>query len=274
MPLRSPLRLAPRACAALIFGFAGSMAHAQESRAPGWLAGDWSLTLGASTSFAPRYQGADKLAFFAQPMISLGRTGKGPRFTSRNDNIALALYENEIFRVGPVGKILFERDDKDRDLRGLGKVPWGGEVGAFFDLYPAHWFRLRTEIRQGFRAHGGLVVDMAGDAFHDLTPSLRISGGPRLSLATADYFRAYYGVNATQSAASGLAPYRPDGGVRAIGVGGALTWKATDKITTSLFSEYARLVGPAASSTLVRQRGSVNQFTIGVSATYRFDFTM
>jgi outer membrane scaffolding protein for murein synthesis (MipA/OmpV family) len=33
-------------------------------------------------------------------------------------------------------------------------------------------------------------------------------------------------------------------------------------------------MGPAADSSIVRERGSRNQFTMGVSATYRFDFTM
>jgi outer membrane scaffolding protein for murein synthesis (MipA/OmpV family) len=41
-----------------------------------------------------------------------------------------------------------------------------------------------------------------------------------------------------------------------------------------VFSEYTRLLGPAADSSLVEERGSPNQFTFGVSAAYRFDFTM
>ena len=32
--------------------------------------------------------------------------------------------------------------------------------------------------------------------------------------------------------------------------------------------------GPAADSSLVKQRGSVNQLMFGLSATYRFDFTL
>lgn len=239
-----------------------------------WIAGDWSLTLGGAGYMAPRFQGSKDLSFYGQPIISLSRAGSGARFSSRNDNISFALIDNGMFRAGPVGKILFERSDRDRALRGLGTVPWGGEIGGFFDFYPSSWLRVRTEIRHGIRAHSGVVADINADAFHDITPTIRLSGGPRLSLATTNYHKAYFGVNATQSAASGLARYAPGSGVRAIGVGGAITWKATDKITTSLFAEYARLLGPAADSSLVRQRGSVNQFTIGASATYRFDFTM
>jgi outer membrane scaffolding protein for murein synthesis (MipA/OmpV family) len=36
-----------------------------------------------------------------------------------------------------------------------------------------------------------------------------ISAGPRVSFASSDYFDAYYGVNADEAAASGLAEYDP-----------------------------------------------------------------
>ena len=240
-----------------------------------WISGDWSLTVGGSGSVAPRYLGASgALAFYGQPIVSLSKSGRGAPFSSRNDNISFALFDNSVFRAGPVGKILFSRQDNDRDLRGLGTVPWGGEVGGFVDIYPTSWLRLRGEVRHGFRAHTGVVADLSADAFYDYTPNLRFSAGPRLSYASQDYFKSYFGVNAAQSAASGLAVYSPIGGIKSFGFGGAVTWKTTEKLTTSVFAEYTRLTGPAADSSLVKQRGSENQYMIGVSATYRFDFKM
>ena len=56
--------------------------------------------------------------------------------------------------------------------------------------------------------------------------------------------------------------------------GGAITWKATDNVTASLFTEYSRLMGPAADSTIVKERGSRDQLTVGVSTSYRFDFNL
>jgi outer membrane scaffolding protein for murein synthesis (MipA/OmpV family) len=133
---------------------------------------------------------------------------------------------------------------------------------------------MRGEVRQGIRSHHGVVADLAVDAFHDVTPDVRISGGPRASFASSGYFDAFYGVNATEATASGLGEYHPGGGMRSLGFGGAVTWKTTDSMTTSLFGEYSRLKGPAADSSLVRERGSPNQFTFGVSTSFRFDFTM
>ena len=241
----------------------------------GWFSGDWKLVVGASGFFAPDYVGDDRLVFNVTPLISLGKVGPEARFTSRNDNISFSLFDNGPIRIGPTGKIVFSRDEDDSsDLDGLGDVPWGVELGAFAEYYPTDWLRIRGELRQGIEAHDGLVGDVDVDAFYDVTNVVRLSGGPRVSFGSADYFDAYYGVSSSQSAASGLPEYEPGSGFESAGVGGAITWKATDKVTASLFGEYARLVGPAADSPLVEERGSPNQFTIGVSSTYRFDFTI
>jgi outer membrane scaffolding protein for murein synthesis (MipA/OmpV family) len=167
------------------------------------------------------------------------------------------------------------RDSSDyHGLKGLHDVKWGAEAGLFAEFYPTGWLRVRGEVRRGIRTHNGYVGDLAVDAFTDITPRIRISGGPRLSAATSDYFKAYYGVSDAESLTSGLSPYSPGGGFKSVGVGGAITWKTTDKVTTSLFGEYARLLGPAADSSLVKEHGSADQFMVGVSATYRFDFTL
>ncbi len=68
-----------------------------------------------------------------------------------------------------------------------------------------------------------------------------------------------------EAAASGSSGYNPGGGLKSVGLGGAVTWKVTDPMTASLFGEYSRLEGPAADSSLVRESGDRNQFTVGVS---------
>jgi len=233
--------------------------------------GDWYLKVGAAGYVSPKFEGSDKYRFFAQPLVSLGRQGEAERFSSRNDNVSFALIDTDRFRVGAAGKILFKRDT---DIDGIKETRWGGEVGGFVDVYPTDWLRFRGEVRQGFRAHEGVVADIAADAFYDVTPVIRVSAGPRATFASKDYMRTYYGVTAEEAVASGLKEYRPGGGWESVGFGGAVTWRATDKIDTSLFAEYNRLQDKAKNSSIVRDYGSANQFTVGVSATYRFDFSI
>jgi outer membrane protein len=269
-------RFAPVALSAVLLLAGQGAAGAQEARDPlGWIRGDWYLTVGAAGFAAPSYEGAKDFLFSASPMISLSKAGVTSRFSSRNDNISFALFDAGSFSAGPTGQFIFKRDgDTDSDLKGLAPIPFGGELGAFAQFYPTDWLRVRAELRQGIVSYDGTVADVAADAFHDVTPTVRVSGGPRFSAASSGYFEAYYGVNAKESAASGLSEYSPGGGVKSVGVGGAINWQTTEKVATSVFSEYSRLMGPAADSSLVKERGSPNQLMLGVSATYRFDFTL
>ncbi|MBX3596048.1 MAG: MipA/OmpV family protein [Rhizobiaceae bacterium] len=241
----------------------------------GWIKGDWYLTVGASGFVAPDFDGAKSHVFTGIPMISLGKAGPEARFTSRNDNISISLMDTGPFRAGVNGKVIFGRDSDDAvATEGLDDVRFGGELGGFAEVYPTDWLRVRGEVRHGIRSHDGVVAELKADAFADITDAIRISAGPRLSAATSGYFDAYYGVDAEEAVNSGLSEYEPGSGLRSLGFGGAVTWKATDKVTTGVFAEYWRLQGPAADSSLVEERGSRDQYTIGAWATYRFDFSM
>ena len=239
----------------------------------GWLSGNWYLKVGGSLLHGPKFEGAADRSVMFQPMISIGKHGPAARFTSRNDGISMALIDNGSFRAGPAGKFIWGRDAGTHSaINGLSPVRFGGELGVFADFYPTDFARVRAELRHGIRSHNGVVLDLSADAFFDVTDTVRVSAGPRTTWASARYFDAYYGVDATEAAATGLAPYSPGSGFKSVGLGGAITWKAMDELETSVFAEYSRLVGPAADSSLVRQRGSKNQTTIGASAIYRFDF--
>lgn len=241
----------------------------------GWVSGDWYLKIGATGMVAPDFEGGKDYLFTASPIISLGKVGPEARFTSRNDGISFSLYDTGAVRAGIAGKLIFGRDDDDADaLKGLDPVRFGGELGGFAEVYPTDWLRVRGEVRHGIRSHDGVVADVAADAFYDVTDTVRISAGPRVSFASAAYFDAYYGVDAEEAAESGLREYDPSGGIKSAGIGGAIDWKVTDRVTTNFFAEYERLLGPAEDSSLVRERGSTDQFTVGVSATYRFDFSL
>ncbi|MCO5159022.1 MAG: MipA/OmpV family protein [Aquamicrobium sp.] len=265
------MKIARRIGAAMALVAMGAAPAAAES----WFSGDWYIKVGGAVLNAPKFEGASGRVFSFQPMISIGKAGPSARFSSRNDNISWAFVDNGTFRAGAAGKLIWGRDDDThRAVRGLSEVRFGGEAGIFAEIYPTDFMRLRGEVRHGIRSHDGVVVDLAADAFMDVTDTIQISGGPRASWASAGYYDAYYGVDADEALASGLGRYDPGSGMKSWGVGGAVTWKTTDQLTTSVFAEYQRLTGPAADSSLVRQRGSRDQLLIGASASYRFDFSL
>lgn len=245
--------------------FAVGNAHAD-----GWFSGDWYLKLGGSGFSAPKYQGDNKNEFGFSPIISLGRQGQGARFTSRNDSASISLLDNGPISMGLAGKLVSPRDQKDSaDLKGMTRIKRGGELGGFAEAYPTDWLRIRGEARQGIRSHSGVVADLSADVFTDIAPGIQISAGPRATWVSSKYNERYYGVSAAQTAAGAPSPYSP-GGMQAA----AITWKVTEAAEVGSFAEYRRLTGDAADSSLVRERGSKNQFVVGVQASYKFGFTL
>jgi hypothetical protein len=98
----------------------------------------------------------------------------------------------------------------------------------------------------------------------------RLSGGPRLSLQSTAAVSPYFSITAAQSAASGLPVYNATGGFYSYGAGGQIEYFFNRQWQVHALVEYERITDSAANSPLVTMRGSPNQFTFGLGATYTF----
>jgi len=203
-------------------------------------------------------------------VFSLRPEGKTARFRSIRDSSGIALFQSNGFFFGPVGR--FQRARKEGDhsdqLHGLGDVDWALEAGFFAEYWFADWFRTRAEVRRGFNGHEGFVGDLFADFIAPLGEKWSVSGGPRLSLADTDALRPYFGIDAVQSAASGLSAFDPKGGLKSVGVGGQVQYQFNKHWASRAYLEYERLLGDAATSPLVTERGAPNQVTFGVGLSY------
>jgi outer membrane protein len=235
---------------------------------------DWTVTLGIEGSVMPSYLGSDEYVLRPTPLFDIRRAGPR-RFSGTRDGASIGLFEGSNFRAGLTGKIVRPRDqDDDAALRGLGDVDWTLEVGAFAEYWPVQWFRARAAVRQGFGGHDGIVGDLSGDIVVPITPQLTLSGGPRLTLATADALDPYFSITPAQSVASGLPVYSASGGVRSWGAGALARYEFSPQWATHVFIEYERLTDSAANSPLVSLRGSPDQVEVGIGLTYSFDVSL
>ena len=234
---------------------------------------DWTITLGAEGRVEPIFQGSKRYELHPYPLFDLRRYGTPERFHGPRDGLGVGLIEGSNFLIGPVGQLKMQRRERDDTvLTGLGDVPWALELGGFAEYWWMPWLRTRAEVRQGVTGHHGVVADLFADAVVPVNPQLTLSGGPRVTLATGAATRPYFSITAVQSAASGLPIFDAEGGVRSVGAGTQARYFWTQQFATHAFVEYERLTDDAANSPLVTQRGSPNQFTIGLGATRSFDF--
>jgi outer membrane protein len=246
---------------------------------PDWLRsavpGGWTVTVGIEGRGRPAFEGSDRYVADPVPILSLRRSDSTARFRSPRDGASIALINAGGFYFGPVGKFRNARDESDyEELRGLGDVDWALEVGLFAEYWPTDWFRGRVEVRRGFHGHEGIVADVSADFVVSVMQAWTLSGGPRVTLADTKATAPYFGINADQSAASGLPMFDAKGGLYSVGAGLQARYQWTSQWAVRSYVEYSRLMEDAAKSPLVTERGSPNQVTFGLGVTYSFDIKL
>jgi MipA family protein len=234
--------------------------------------GDWIVSVGAGAEYKPDFVGSKRYMFSPVPVFSIRRAGSPEKFRSPIDSASLTLFDYAGFHAGPVAKFVAARNAADfAELRGLGNVGAAIELGGFVDYFPVDWLRLRAEIRQGFFGHGGVTANLSSDVIVPISQGLTLSGGPRFTLASTGAIAPYFSVNPVQAALSGLPVFNARGGAQSAGAGAQLRYRFNPQWEVHSYVEYQRLLGDVAASPLVRLRGSADQVTVGIGASYSFD---
>ena len=241
---------------------------------------DWIVTVGGELRVEPAWPGAPDGSFrhpIPSPLFSIRKVGTPPDYFGPRDSFGFTVLNFGPINFGPAFKLAWERNASQYlELNGLGNVDFALQAGAFAEFWPLPWLRLRTELRQGFGGETGVT----GDAFLDaVVPvgAFRFSGGPRVTAQSAAATSPYFSITPAQSAASTISGlpmlpvYNAGGGLYSYGVGGQAEYFWNPQWSAHAFIEYERLTGSAAASPLVTQRGSPNQLTFGLGATYSFN---
>jgi outer membrane protein len=234
--------------------------------------GLWTVSVGVGGDLKPDFEGAKRYTPSPVPIFNIRRAGSPDRFRSPRDGASIALLDYGGFRAGPVGKYKSARTAANfTELNGLGDVKFAIELGGFAEYFPTDWFRARVEVRQGFIGHNGVVADFSADAIVPVTERITVSAGPRFTLESAKATAPYFSITPAQAMASGLPAFNAAGGSHAVGAGTQLRYQITPRWEAHYYVEYDRLLGGAAASPLVQLRGSPNQVTVGLGASYSFD---
>jgi outer membrane protein len=253
----------------------GFAADEQAAKGPEAKTPDWTVDLGASFIAAPRFDGSNRFLYLPVPYV--GVNWQDTVFASVKDGVGANLYNTEVLKAGVIARPNFGRyrSNDRRYLTGLNDVDWTVEAGGFVKYTPLPFLTTSLEVRQGVGGHEGLIAEWSADLSAPplLDDRLFLSVGPRVSASNQQYNQGFYGVTPAESVRSGYGLYKPSAGFRSVGVGGGAIYRVTDTVTFTLFADYARLVGPAAKSPIVKGGGgSENQFTVGTALTYRFTY--
>jgi outer membrane protein len=257
-------------CALLAAGLFSGSAQAQAAPAS---ADTWNLSVGVGALHEPRYPGSGEMRTTAVPLFSAAR-GRFFMGTAQGTGVPFGIgahvLQGDAWRVGVAlgGDPRKPRQESDSPrLRGLGDID-GTALASVFAGYGGRWFEVRgaalTDI--GGQDHGTRVsLGLAGR----FSPSanLVLSAGPGLTWADRKYTQTFFGIDAEQSARSGLAAYSPGGGAHSarftLGADYRLSpnWALGSRVTTS------RLRGDARTSPITERE---HQTSFTAFATYHY----
>jgi outer membrane scaffolding protein for murein synthesis (MipA/OmpV family) len=92
----------------------------------------------------------------------------------------------------------------------------------------------------------------------------------RLNFASEKFMNTYFDINLSQASRSSMTVYDADAGIKDISAFNILIYSFTRHWNVVSFMGFSRLLGDAASSPIVKERGTANQFRFGLGFSYRF----
>jgi outer membrane scaffolding protein for murein synthesis (MipA/OmpV family) len=227
----------------------------------------WDLRVGLLGVFAPDYEGAADDDVSPVPYVRLSWK---ERIIFRGRSLEANLLAENGVRAGPLLVTRHGRDEDDnRALTGLGDVDRSFEAGAF-----VRWrhgpYRLRANVLQDVSSeHEGLIfAASAAIQFPFEQPWFVVEVDTEW--ADGDYLGALFGIDAVQSQRSGLPIYDADAGFKHVGLTLVSRLPLNLRWSAILSLGYRRLLGDAADSPLVEDRGEKNGYAAAFGLVFQF----
>jgi outer membrane scaffolding protein for murein synthesis (MipA/OmpV family) len=226
---------------------------------------DWRVTLGAGVMLKPEYEGGDEYEVMALPMFNVRY--KDRAFLNPWHGLGYEFFKDDNFTFGTAVNYDFGRDEDDADrLRGLGDVDAGADLKLFGEI-DLGLVDLNLEAAQNLGGHEGFTAEAALMYNARSGQSTFISIGPSITYASDDYMKSYFGVNANQSARSGLGRFNAEGGFKDIGFSANVRHMIDQNWFVNGMASYDVLIGDAADSP-VTERDSQPRVLLGAGYSF------
>lgn len=224
---------------------------------------EWNVVVGAAAIVAPEYEGSDKFKVVPFPIVSASY-GDWLHLDARG--LTANVYTSNGFRVGVRGGYELGRKEDDSDyLAGLGDIDMGGVIGGVAS-YQTGPFKVYAEIDKTLGGSDGLTGTLGASASHKYDCFI-FSADTSATFADDNYMEAYFGVNASQSARSGLPQYDAKAGLKRVDLKASVTYVITENWSVTGTAGAGLLMGDAKDSPIVKDK--VQPFAM-MGLAYRF----
>lgn len=237
---------------------------------------DFDFTLSAGAGVGPDYEGSDdyrvvplwgvRVGNLYHPSTYIGI--RGLRFESN-------FLPSEHFELGIIADYLSDYDNVDDDaVNDLERPSTAVHVGAVAGFE----FKDSQKIRYGFRVaatydvlHGnGTVVTPRASIRVPVAENMFLNASVAASWSSGDYMSNRFGISAADALRSGLRPHDADAGFKDVELGLGATYAFSKSWSISMSGRYQHMLGDAADSPIVDDRGDRDTFRLGTLINYRF----
>lgn len=216
-------------------------------------AGQQVVVVGAGAFTIQRYPGSSAVEVKAFPMVEAEFWNR--LFIHPGEGAGVYLWRTPAWRAGiSVDFDPLHRYEKDAQrLRGLGNVDETERVNFLVGHNTACTeVRLKLSTDAGGQGHGN-VVDFEMASIRSPRPDLKLRAAVGWTWTNPQYMRTFFGVNARQSALSGLPEFSPDGGVSLVRGVLSAQYSLTDHWLVGGLASVGRLLGDAGDSPITQK---------------------
>ncbi|WP_277962347.1 MipA/OmpV family protein [Pseudomonas sp. RIT-To-2] len=183
-----------------------------------------------------------------------------------------ALKTGNGWSAGPLANLVEGRNGNDR-LRGLRDVPDMVELGGFVQYSPVDFWRVYAQAGRaegGGHGQGGTLGRLGTELDYPLGGG--VFGATELVAHFADQRmnQTFFGVDANEAQASGIGAYRASGGLQNWTLSQGAQFPLGGHWSLLANVDWIHLEGSAADSSIVSQRGHVNQGEVQTAVAYKF----
>lgn len=229
------------------------------------------LSLGVGPVYKPDYFGSNDYEWGVDPAAYV----RFQNFVFLDDNGAdFAVFGFSNFSFGPTLRVVGPRkEDKNRDLFGLGDVGTTVEFGGFAATTWLDRYSVRFKARHGIATgHRGTIVDAAATALLFRYGDFSTSISAETTWIGDRYADAYFSVTPAQAARSGYRVYNAGQGFRDIG--GSFNGYVNIRRNWSLnpYVKYSYIFNGIAETPIIKDRGDRQQWIAGFHILREFQF--
>jgi outer membrane scaffolding protein for murein synthesis (MipA/OmpV family) len=226
----------------------------------------FSGSLGIGVASLHDYAGGGETRAQPAPLVTLQKPTRFGVYALDTKGLSWTPLDMGTFRAGVLASYDAGRTDEDPAnsnyrpgsdyLRGMGDIDGAPVAGGFFG-WTSRSVTTDVSIRRilGGRGRGGVLADLSATIPIYSTSRLQLAAKPGATWANTRHTQLYFGVTPQQAGSSLFPIYQAGAGIQSAQIDFIAAYALTSRWSVMTLATYYRLVGDAADSPIVQERG-------------------